>query len=643
MSKQLSSLPGWQALDISPDAIVLVNDDGEIIYFNHQAEHLFGYSSAEVLDKKIEILIPNEYREEHVSHRAKFMDNPRSYCIDKMREVTGLCKDGLELPVDIKLGPVEMDGRVLVCVSIRDASLRLQRDEAIRASDARFKQLIETMNEGFAEADENYIFKYVNSKLCDMLGYSRNEIVGKPLLDFIHDDDKELMQEQMNLRRQGIAKPFELSFADKNGQRVYTLASPKAVFDEYNTFKGSFGVLTNLTGLKQDERALKASEERYRTLVETISYGVQESDLDGKIIFSNKAHSKMHVYEEGELLGKLVWDMAINDEQRDYLRQYYFSVIEDHPPPTPFYTQDKTKAGEIIDVQVDWNYRYDEMGNQTGFVSIITDITQRKQVEQELKQYQNHLEAMVAGRTAELEDVNKELESFSYSVSHDLYAPLRYINGFSQALLEDYANHIDDVGKDYLQRIHNSAQDMKRQIDALLTLSKVTRGVINRKVVDLSAIAYTVVSKYQDYDAQRKVDINIEPGITGWGDARLLEILLDNLIGNAWKYTNNTDNAHIDFGVIEKDGKTIYHVRDNGVGFDMKHADRLFGAFQRLHKDSEFEGAGIGLATVARIIRCHGGQVWADAKIDKGATFYFTLGAEKITNGARVMDFEQYQ
>lgn len=632
MSDQLSSPMQWQALDMSPDAIVLVNESGVIIYLNHQAEHLFGYSSAEVIDKKIEILIPEEYREKHVSDRAKFLENPRSYCVDQLREVTGLCKDGSELPMDIKLGPVEMDDSLLVCVSIRDASVRLQRDEAIQASDARFKELIETMNEGFAEADKDYIFKYVNTKLCNLLGYSRSEMIGRPLLDFIHNEDQELMKEQMKLRRQGIAKPFELSFTSKSGQRVYTLASPKAVFDEEHMYNGSFGVLTDLTELKEDERALKVSEERYCALVDSISSGVQESDLNGKIVFSNKAHSEMHGYEEGGMLGKSVWDMAITDDERDYIRMYYLSLVKDQPEPTPYFTQDKTSSGDIIEIQVDWNYLYDELGKLAGFVSIITDISERKQVELELRKHRKYLEAMVSERTAELEDANKELESFSYSVSHDLSAPLRYMDGFSQALLEDYADKLDDVGKDYLRRIRHSAQHMKRQIDALLSLSKVTRDALDLKAVNLSAIAETVIRKYQGYDVQRQVEVDIEKGISGWGDARLLEILLDNLIGNAWKYTRNTDSAHIGFGVKRGDGKTIYHVYDNGVGFDMNFAKKLFGAFQRLHKDDEFEGTGIGLATVARIIRCHSGKVWAEAELDQGATFFFTLGAEKTTN-----------
>jgi PAS domain S-box-containing protein len=633
MSKELLSQERWQALDISPDAIILVNQDGVITYFNAQAERLFGYSRAEISGLKIEELIPAECRELHVNYRIAFMSDPHTYCGDTTREVMALRKDGSELPVDIRLRYVEEDDGELICASIRDASLRLQRDEAIRSIDARYRDLLETMNEGFGEVDHDFIFTYVNTSFCKMLGYSREEMVGELLLDFIHDDDRELMKHQMDLRRRGIAKRFALTFARKDGERVYTLAAPKAVFDEQQNFLGSFGVITDITRLKLDELVLKASERRYRSLVETIPHGIQESDLDGKIIFSNKAHSAIHGCEEGELLGKAVWELTRNGADRERLRNYYKYLVESRPSPSPFFTQDLTKDGNIIDVQVDWDYQYDEFGNLTGIVSVITDITKRKQAEQELEQHRQHLETMVAERTSALEDAIKDLESFSYSVSHDLRAPLRSIDGFSQMLLEDCTERLDAVGVDYLQRIRSSAQHMGRLIDDMLSLSSVTRCELNRENVDLSAIAHAVISKLQGYDPQREVEVVIDPGIYGRGDARLINILLDNLLGNAWKYTGKTEKARIVFDKTVKDGKTTYRVRDNGAGFSMEYRDKIFGDFQRLHKADEFEGTGIGLATVERIIRRHGGQVWVKAEVGQGAAFYFTLGEEETSSG----------
>jgi light-regulated signal transduction histidine kinase (bacteriophytochrome) len=229
-------------------------------------------------------------------------------------------------------------------------------------------------------------------------------------------------------------------------------------------------------------------------------------------------------------------------------------------------------------------------------------------------------------RTLELERVNKELESFSYSVSHDLRAPLRSIDGFSQALYEDCFGQLDEQGKDYIRRIRKATQLMAELIDALLTLSRVTRVELKRESVDLSGMAIAIIEELQKTQPERKVEFLIEEGLTATGDLRLLRVVLENLIGNAWKFTNKQKNARIEIGLSKQSqGRPAYFVRDNGAGFDMAHVGGLFNAFQRLHSAGEFPGTGIGLATVKRIIHRHGGCVWAEAEVDKGATFYFVL------------------
>jgi two-component system, NtrC family, sensor kinase len=225
----------------------------------------------------------------------------------------------------------------------------------------------------------------------------------------------------------------------------------------------------------------------------------------------------------------------------------------------------------------------------------------------------------------ELEWKNKELETFSYSVAHDLRAPLRSVDGFSQLLLEDYADKLDDTGKDYLGCIRESAQHMGQLIDDLLSLSRVTRSEFQRQDMDLSAICHTVIERLRKRDPQRQVAVTIAQGLAAEGDARLMTVALENLLGNAWKFTGKTAGARIEIGITEQDGNPCYFVRDNGAGFDMAYAGKLFGVFQRLHGVTEFEGTGIGLATVQRVIRRHGGRIWAHAEVDKGATFFFTL------------------
>ena len=235
------------------------------------------------------------------------------------------------------------------------------------------------------------------------------------------------------------------------------------------------------------------------------------------------------------------------------------------------------------------------------------------------------LEEQLQHRNIELAAVNDELEAFSYSVSHDLRAPLRSIDGFSQALLEDYADKLDEQGKDYLGRARAASQRMGILIDDLLNLSRVTRTEIRRESVDLSALAQLVGSELQQQDPDRQVTFEVAEGAVAVGDPHLLRTVLDNLIGNAWKFTGKHPQARLEFGITEDNGQRAYFVRDDGAGFDMAHANKLFRAFQRLHEVTEFEGTGIGLATVQRIINRHGGRVWAESAIGEGATFYFTL------------------
>lgn len=233
----------------------------------------------------------------------------------------------------------------------------------------------------------------------------------------------------------------------------------------------------------------------------------------------------------------------------------------------------------------------------------------------------------LAQRNTEVEATNAELESLCYSVSHDLRTPLRGIDGFSQALLEECGEKLDAKGKEYLSRARAASQRMGQIIDDLLRLTRMTRNKMQLEEVNLSHIAQTVAAELQSREPERPVELGVAPGAMAKGDRDLLRIVLENLLGNAWKFTAKQPKARIEFGVTQSEGKAVYFVRDDGAGFDMAYADKLFGAFQRLHQAGEYEGTGIGLATVKRIIQRHGGRVWAEGKVGKGATIYFTLGA----------------
>jgi PAS domain S-box-containing protein len=256
----------------------------------------------------------------------------------------------------------------------------------------------------------------------------------------------------------------------------------------------------------------------------------------------------------------------------------------------------------------------DASGKPQYLLGISHDITERKQAILEL-----------SAAKAAAEEANRELESFSYSVAHDLRTPLRAIDGFSLALVEDYGDELDPEGRRYLSRVRDAAQRMAELIDDLLTLSRVTRSELRRDRVDLSALAYTVLGTLQRIEPDRRVEVVIAPGLVAHADPQLTAIALDNLLGNAWKFTAKRAEARIELGQTVSDGVTAYFVRDNGAGFDMAYRDKLFGVFQRLHPETEFPGTGIGLATVARITKRHRGRIWADGRPGAGATFYFTL------------------
>jgi len=295
-----------------------------------------------------------------------------------------------------------------------------------------------------------------------------------------------------------------------------------------------------------------------------------------------------------------------------------------------------------------------------GAVELVREVTERRKWQDEILRFNAKLEEQVLERTRQLaeanqtlqaeirkriaaqdevtwlnedlhrrtqlmEATNRELEAFSYSVSHDLRAPLRHIEGFSRLLMEECAAALDSQGLEYLKRVSRSSQRMALLIDDLLTLSQVTRSEMRCQPVDLSRIAADVVSELRESSPERQVDFHIQDALTTWGDPRLLRIVLVNLIGNAWKYTGKKERAGIEFGCRHDKDRKVWFIRDNGVGFDMNYADRLFGTFQRLHHAADFEGTGIGLATVQRIIIRHDGKIWGEGTVGSGATFYFTL------------------
>lgn len=343
-------------------------------------------------------------------------------------------------------------------------------------------------------------------------------------------------------------------------------------------------------------------------------------------------------------------DRVIKDRKPDAmaLQKYDIPLPGSSPPVfeerfwSPLNAPVLGQAGELLYIihRVEDVTEFVRLKNQTSsseeqaqrLIKMEAEVFLRAQQIQQANKKLRELQAIHEGNLAELqkateaaESANRELEAFSYSVAHDLRAPLRGLDGFSQALLEDYSDKLDDEGKGYLARLRAGAQRMARLIDDLLTLSRVSRNELTRSDVDLTALATSIAERLIAASHGRAIELTVEPKLRANADARLLAAALENLLGNAVKFTSKRSLARIEVGVTEIDGDSAFFVRDNGAGFDMAYANKLFGAFQRLHAVQDYEGTGIGLATVQRIVSRHGGRVWPEAKLDEGACFYFTL------------------
>jgi PAS domain S-box-containing protein len=365
-----------------------------------------------------------------------------------------------------------------------------------------------------------------------------------------------------------------------------------------------------------------ASTATLRGLLESAPDGIVVVDSAGTIVLVNTEAKRMFGYEDAELVGAPVEDLLPQHVRGRHLehRHAYMQNPTTRPMGVGLRLSGRRRDGTEFPVEISLS----PLPTPDGVLvtSVIRDVTERHRIEAHVRTLNENL----GRRVAELAAVNKELEAFSYSVSHDLRAPLRSIDGFSQALIEEHAGQLDESAMDCLRRIRAATQRMGELIDDLLDLSRVTRREMRHDDVDLSALATAVVADLRRAQPERAVDVHIAAGLRGRGDPALLRLVLENLLGNAWKFTARAAVARIEFGAGRDGDRLTYYVRDNGVGFDMAYADKLFGAFQRLHSVSEFPGTGVGLATVQRIILRHGGQVWAHGELGQGATISFTLG-----------------
>lgn len=468
-------------------------------------------------------------------------------------------------------------------------------------------------------------FTRINPAWVKLMGWSEEEMYAMPFLDFVHEDDKENTRIAVESLVKGErVVGFDNRYRTKDGSYRWISWNAFALIDR----KVIMAVARDVTEKKLSEEILRSNEERLRSALESANDSFYDWNLVTKTGYYNPRLYDILGYSPDEFSPN--YDNFvdfIHPEDRDYVAKYDDWYLSNPQGQYDIEFRMKCKNGEYKWIRSRGKVvEFTDDGHAKRLTGIHSDVTLRKQHEEELKALNEDLERRVAQRTAELSAYNRELEAFSYSVSHDLRSPLRSINGFSQVLYEDYADVIDDSGRDYLRRIMQATQRMGVLIDDLLNLSRITRYEMQRSDVDLTHMAHTIIEELQAGDRDRNVHVHISSPLTVNGDEHLLQIVLQNLFGNAWKFTSKNEEPEIEFTSVETSEGRVFVVRDNGAGFDMQYADKLFGVFQRLHSSSEYPGTGVGLAIVQRIVSRHGGRVWAESEIGKGASFYFTVG-----------------
>ncbi len=503
---------------------------------------------------------------------------------------------------------------------VTDITQRKQAEKDLRESEWRFREIFNNVLDGLylLEVTEDGRFRTieVNPALERLTGVPRSFSVGKTQEEIVGPEVAESVNE-------GYRHCVEAGHPIE-GEKVLNLPTGKRYFHSILIpARDQAGRIYRIIGISRDITERKEAEQKLKLLNFALNNVYHEAYLineKGCFHYVNDESCRALGYSREELLTLNVADLDPDFPLERWSEHWNFIIEHGH---MVFESHHKKKDGQIYPVEISVNYfEYNGLGYN---LALARDITDRKQAEEEIRQLNQELEQRVKERTSQLEAANKELEAFAYSVSHDLRAPLRGIDGFSQVLLEEYQGQIDKQGQNYLHRVRNAAQRMSQLIDDMLSLSRVSRIELSIQRVNLSAVVREISNSLFETQPERQVGFTIQDDIIVNGDRGLLRIVLENLIGNAWKFTSKQAKATIEFGMLQQEGKQVFFVRDNGAGFDMEYVEKLFGAFQRLHDSKEFSGTGVGLATVQRIVQRHGGRVWAEGEVDKGAIFYFTL------------------